>query len=70
MGERVGLVVGDVEGSSVCFDGDSHGDYSCIRHVQVGVVRCGAFLLWRLPDAPDCYSGIVGYWGYCQYRSC
>eukprot|EP01048_Picozoa_sp_COSAG05_P012221 COSAG05_NODE_1207_length_5523_cov_32.104535_3_plen_230_part_00 len=48
--------------STVCFV-DYGDDYSCNRHVQVGVVRCGGFLLWRLPDAPDCNLG------YCTAAS-
>ena len=39
----------------MCFN--AHGwntDDECGLHVQVGVVRCGGFLLWRLPDAPHC----------------
>ena len=46
--------------STVCFD---DGRYPCSNHVQVGVVRCGAFLLWRLPDAPGCGCG------YCTAAS-
>jgi len=46
--------------STVCFNGD--GD-SCGYHVQVGVVRCGGFLLWRLPGMPVCSSG------YCTAAS-
>ena len=34
----------------MCFNYDG----TCEYHVQVGVVRCGGFLLWRLPDAPQC----------------
>ena len=45
--------------STVCFD-DSR---PCANHVQVGVVRCGGFLLWRLPDAPFCI------YGYCTAAS-
>ena len=37
--------------STVCFD---DGGSPCDYHVQVGVVRCGGFLLWRLPYAPGC----------------
>ena len=47
--------------STVCF-GYGSGD-SCDSHVQVGVVRCGGFLLWRLPDAPVCDGG------YCTAAS-
>ena len=41
---------------TVCFDGfndlNHHGQ--CYSHAAVGVVHCGSFLLWRLPDAPLC----------------
>ena len=47
--------------STVCFDGGN----PCGHHVQVGVVRCGGFLLWRLPDAPDCNN----FFGYCTAAS-
>ena len=47
--------------STVCFD--YGGSSPCNNPVQVGVVRCGGFLLWRLPDAPDCNSG------YCTAAS-
>ena len=46
--------------STVCFD---NGPGPCRFHVQVGVVRCGGFLLWRLPDAP--YDNA----GYCTAAS-
>eukprot|EP01048_Picozoa_sp_COSAG05_P023862 COSAG05_NODE_5350_length_1199_cov_9.807273_1_plen_244_part_00 len=49
--------------STVCFDDGSSSNYRCYRHVQVGVVRCGGFLLWRLPDAPNCNLG------YCTAAS-
>ena len=45
--------------STVCFDLGP----PCLYPVQVGVVRCGGFLLWRLPDAPDCS------YGYCTAAS-
>ena len=45
--------------STVCFNGGQ----PCDSHVQVGVVRCGGFLLWRLPDAPGCTLG------YCTAAS-
>eukprot|EP01047_Picozoa_sp_COSAG01_P054903 COSAG01_NODE_6052_length_3878_cov_97.784334_3_plen_643_part_00 len=28
----------------------------CGQHVQVGVVQCEGFLLWRLPESPSCHS--------------
>ena len=49
--------------STVCFNDQYGGGNSCDSHVQVGVVRCGGFLLWRLPDAPGCTSG------YCTAAS-
>ena len=49
--------------STVCFQYNSNGGSPCVDHVQVGVVRCGGFLLWRLPDAPDCDLG------YCTAAS-
>ena len=33
---------------TVCFDGHN----GCDGHMVVGVLRCGSFLLWQLPDAP------------------
>ena len=37
----------------VCFD--TGVDSPCGDRMQaVGVVRCGGFLLWRLPDANNC----------------
>eukprot|EP01048_Picozoa_sp_COSAG05_P019330 COSAG05_NODE_2999_length_2423_cov_23.041308_2_plen_232_part_00 len=60
-GRYPAMAEGVVE-STVCFDqGDS--GYSCENHVQVGVVRCGGFLLWRLPDVPGCN------YGYCTAAS-
>eukprot|EP01048_Picozoa_sp_COSAG05_P009836 COSAG05_NODE_831_length_7083_cov_166.649055_4_plen_313_part_00 len=48
---------------TVCFDEAAHGGSDpCGNHVQVGVVRCGGFLLWRLPYAPNCN-------GYCTAAS-
>ena len=51
--------------STVCFDFDNGGGNNppCGNPVQVGVVRCGGFLLWRLPDAPACD------YGYCTAAS-
>ena len=49
--------------STVCFHWSDMGSYPCDNHVQVGVVRCGGFLLWRLPDAPFCN------YGYCTAAS-
>ena len=48
---------------TVCFDFSDNNNYPFNTHVQVGVVRCGGFLLWRLPDAPTCDSG------YCTAAS-
>ena len=48
--------------STVCFHDYNNGG-PCDSHVQVGVVRCGGFLLWRLPDAPRCNAG------YCTAAS-
>ncbi len=36
---------------TVCFDNNGQ---HCYAHVQVEVVRCSSFLLWRLPDTPTC----------------
>ena len=58
-GRYPAMAEGVVE-STVCFIDNG---YSCGHHVQVGVVRCGGFLLWRLPDAPRCN------WGYCTAAS-
>eukprot|EP01048_Picozoa_sp_COSAG05_P007012 COSAG05_NODE_479_length_9424_cov_38.098552_6_plen_263_part_00 len=44
---------------TACFD---HGG-SCANHVEVGVVRCRDFLLWRLSDAPSCIDA------YCTVPS-
>ena len=57
-GRYPAMAEGVVE-STVCFDNG----VPCYSHVQVGVVRCGGFLLWRLPDAPRCN------WGYCTAAS-
>ena len=27
---------------------------TCDEHAPIAVLHCGAFLLWRLPDAPSC----------------
>jgi hypothetical protein len=37
--------------ATACFDGDGA---TCNAHAPIAVVHCGAFLLWRLPDAPGC----------------
>ena len=37
---------------TVCFD--YNGPRTCMSNVQVELVRCWGFLLWRLPDVPDC----------------
>ena len=52
-GRYPAMAEGVVE-STVCFD---DGNGPCYYPVQVGVVRCGGFLLWRLPDAPYCSLG-------------
>ena len=32
-------------------------DAACNDHATIGMVNCGDFMLWRLPDAPDCGTG-------------
>jgi hypothetical protein len=43
---------------TVCFDNSVA---PCGQHVVIGVVQCGGFLLWRLPDSPNCPNNAV----YC-----
>eukprot|EP01047_Picozoa_sp_COSAG01_P126104 COSAG01_NODE_55220_length_326_cov_3.145374_1_plen_69_part_10 len=39
--------------ATACFDaGDGGGGYTCLNQAPIAVLHCGAFLLWRLPDAP------------------
>jgi hypothetical protein len=42
---------GVVEGT-VCFSAG----VSCVTHVDISMVRCRDFYLWRLPYAPNCWS--------------
>jgi hypothetical protein len=51
---------------TACFDSSDQGDpnsQTCYRHATVGVLRCGGFLLWRLP-----YAASVDF-GYCTAPS-
>lgn len=41
----------------VGFQGEGGGLGSCAHYADVGVARCGDFLLWRLPYAPGCTEG-------------
>ena len=41
--------------ATACFNGGD-GD-TCGDHAPIAVLHCGAFLLWRLPDAPGCPLG-------------
>ena len=38
--------------ATACFDEGPGG--TCGDHAPIAVLHCGAFLLWRLPDAPSC----------------
>ena len=38
--------------ATACFD--YGGGLTCVEHAPIAVLHCGAFLLWRLPDAPAC----------------
>jgi hypothetical protein len=38
--------------ATACFN--DGGSYTCEQHATIAVLHCGAFLLWRLPDAPAC----------------
>ena len=41
--------------ATACFsDYDGQNGFTCVDHVPIAVLNCGAFLLWRLPDAPSC----------------
>ena len=40
--------------ATACFDFGPDGPWTCHDHAPIAVLHCGAFLLWRLPDAPRC----------------
>ena len=63
---RWGMAEQGIAQRTVCFDGEQ-GDAAttCLSHVTIGVVHCGDFILWQLPNVPNVTAGGGCPGSYC-----